>query len=397
MSSNRVGQEVVLLAPEAPSNPASDPWPAPDDERRGRHAGESLEARGKAPWDRRPAGPISPPEIDPKPPANDGASGNQAHPVSSHRHPIAVAVAVFVLAAAAAGGSIYWDYAGHFQSTDDAFVSARQFAVAPKVSGNIAAVPVTDNQHVVAGDVIARVDDRDYRFALEQAEAQVASAEASIKNIDAQIVVQQTQISANQAQVEQAQASLVFAQQEAVRYQDLEHKGAGTAESAQQFVSQLHQQEAVVKTSQASLNVAQRQIEALNAQRNSAVAGLAQAKAQSDQAHLQSLTLRSRDGFRRLQAGRVVNLTAAVGQFAQAGTSLMMFVPDETWVTANFKETQLAAMRPGQPASMRIDAYPDRAIRGHVGERAARLRHRVLAASSRTPPGITSRSSSACR
>ena len=391
MSSNRVGQEVVLLAPEAPSNPASDPWPAPDDERRGRHAGESLEARGKAPWDRRSAGPISPPEIDPKPQANDGASGNQAHPVSSHGHPMAVAVAVLVLAAAAAGGSIYWDYAGHFQSTDDAFVSARQFAVAPKVSGNIAAVPVTDNQHVVAGDVIARIDDRDYRFALEQAEAQVASAEASIKNIDAQIVVQQAQISANQAQVEQAQASLVFAQQEAVRYQDLEHKGAGTAESAQQFVSQLHQQEAVLKTSQASLNVAQRQIEALNAQRNSAVAGLAQAKAQSDQAQLNL----SYTSVTAAQAGRVVNLTAAVGQFAQAGTSLTMFVPDETWVTANFKETQLAAMRPGQPASMRIDAYPDRAIRGHVAsvQPGSGTAFSLLPAENATE--ITSRSSSA--
>ena len=86
-----------------------------------------------------------------------------------------------------AGGYLYWDYARHFESTDDAFIAARQFAIAPKVSGYITAVPVTDNQHVAAGDVIARIDDRDYRIALEQAEAQVAAAEANIQNIDAQI------------------------------------------------------------------------------------------------------------------------------------------------------------------------------------------------------------------
>src|SRR4029077_2034374 len=105
---------------------------------------------------------------------------------------------------------LYVDQAGHFQSTDDAFIAARQSTIAPKVSGYITAVPVTDNQHVKAGDVIARIDDRDYRTALNQAEAQVAAAHASIENIDAQLDVQRAQISANQAQVEQAQAALVF-------------------------------------------------------------------------------------------------------------------------------------------------------------------------------------------
>jgi membrane fusion protein, multidrug efflux system len=81
--------------------------------------------------------------------------------------------------AAAAAGYLYWDYAQHFQSTDDAFIAARQFAIAPKVSGYITAVPVSDNEHVAAGDVIARIDDRDYRIALDQAQAQVANAEAA--------------------------------------------------------------------------------------------------------------------------------------------------------------------------------------------------------------------------
>jgi membrane fusion protein (multidrug efflux system) len=278
------------------------------------------------------------------------------------RHPIAIPTGAIVFMLTLFAGYLYWDYVAHFESTDDAFVAARQFAVAPKVAGYITAVPVTDNQHVAAGDVIARIDERDYRIALGQAQAQVASAHASIANIDAQVAVQRAQINANQAQVEQAQANLVFARQQAARYQTLAQKGSGSVETAQQYASQLHQQEAALKTAQATLAVAQRQVESLDAQRLSGVASLTQAEAQRDQAQLNvSYTI-----VNAAQPGRVVNLAAAVGQFAQAGTSVSMFVPDEIWVTANFKETQLVAMRPGQLVALSIDAYPDRAMRGHV-------------------------------
>jgi membrane fusion protein, multidrug efflux system len=278
------------------------------------------------------------------------------------RHPFAFVIGLILFVLLAAGGYLYWDYARHFESTDDAFIAARQFPIAPKVSGYITAVPVTDNQHVDDGGVIARIDDRDYRIALDQAQAQVAGAEASIQNIDAQINVQQAQISANQAQVDQAQATLVFAQQQAQRYQDLAQTGSGTVQNAQQWTSQLHQQQAALESAQANLKVAQRQLESLKAQRNSAVANLAQANAQRDQAQLNL----SYTTVTAAQPGRVVNLTAAAGQFAQPGTNLTMFVPDQTWVTANFKETQLDAMRPGQPVTLEIDAYPERTIRGHV-------------------------------
>src|SRR5262249_57690274 len=108
------------------------------------------------------------------------------------------------------------------------------------------AVKVTDNEHVAAGDVIARIDDRDYRIALDQGEGEVAAAEASIENIDAQLDVQQAQISANQAQVEQAQAALVFAEQENARYQDLAQRGSGSIQNAQKYSSQLLQQRAAL-------------------------------------------------------------------------------------------------------------------------------------------------------
>ncbi len=123
------------------------------------------------------------------------ARGDKPRPGLLRRHPLAFVLGLFLLTLALAAGYLFWDYSRHFQSTDDAFIAARQFSIAPKVSGYITAVPVTDNQHVAAGDVIARIDDRDYRIALDQAQAQVAVAQANIQNIDAQISVQQAQIS----------------------------------------------------------------------------------------------------------------------------------------------------------------------------------------------------------
>ena len=304
-----------------------------------------------------------------KQPASPEPEARQPRPVGGQRRtgvlrrrPIVSAIGAVLLASVLGGGYLYVDYAKRFQSTDDAFIAARQFSLAPKVSGYLTKVPVTDNEHVKAGDVIARIDDRDYRVALDQAEAQVGAAQASIENIDAQLSVQQAQIAANQAQVDQTQAALVFAQQQAERYEHLEQTGYGTVQNAQQYSSQLHQQQAALQSAQAGLRLAQRQIEALKAQRNSAVANLAQAKAQRDQAKLNL----SYTTVEAAQSGRVVDLSAAVGQFAQPGTSLAMFVPDEIWVTANFKEIQLDRMRPGDPAALEIDAYPGRVIRGHV-------------------------------
>jgi len=174
--------------------------------------------------------------------------------------------------------------------------------------------------------------------------------------------VQQAQIAANQAQVDQAQAALVFAEQQAARYEHLEQTGYGTTQNAQQYSSQLRQQQAALASTQATLKLAQRQLESLKAQRNSALANLAQAQAQRDQAKLNL----AYTAVTAAQPGRVVNLSAAAGQFAQPGTNLTMFVPDQIWVTANFKEIQLDRMRPGEAVTLQIDAYPGRTIRGHI-------------------------------
>ncbi len=312
----------------------------------------------------RPARP-SGPDVAPAAPQKDPQESKPADKPRRgmvRRHPILALFGLIALLVAGAATYIYWDYSGHFELTDDAFIAARQYSIAPKVSGYITGVLVTDNQHVVAGDVIARIDERDYRVALNQAAAQVAAAQDSIHNIDAQIAVQEAQIAQSQAQVEQAQAGLVFAQQQATRYEALARDGSGTVQNAQQYSTALRQQDATLKTTQAAVTAAQRQVDALKAQRSTAEANLDQAKAQHDQAELNL----SYTKVTAAEPGRVVNLSAAVGEYATTGAGLAMFVPDDIWVTANFKETQLDAMRPGQPANIEIDAYPDHKFKGHV-------------------------------
>jgi membrane fusion protein (multidrug efflux system) len=219
---------------------------------------------------------------------------------------LALALGLALLIPAAAAGYLFWDYTSHFESTDDSFIAARQFAVQPKISGYVTAVPVTDNQRVVAGDVIARIDDRDYRIALDQAQAQLTHEETVL---------------------EQAQKNLA-------RYQVL---GKTNTIAQQQIDDQKYlvdQDESMVALDQAKVDQAK-----LNLSYTTVIAP---------------------------QPGRIVSLNAAVGQFLQPGTTLTMLVPDQLWVTANFKETQLDAMRAGQPVTVAIDAYPERNIRGHV-------------------------------
>ncbi len=304
-----------------------------------------------------------PPQREAAPSQDDGSAKETKRPNVLRRHPVWFVLGGIVLIALGVAGYFYWLTALHpYESTDDAFVDARQFAVAPKVSGYVVDVAVTDNQHVVPGDVLFRIDPRDYRIALDQANAQVAAAEASIRNIDAQVAAQQAQVDVAKAQVEQADAALEFANEDADRYRTLAQRGAGTVQQSQQSSSNLQQQQANLSRAKASVVAAQKQVGALDAQKASAQASLAQAQAQRAQAELNL-------GYTTLhaeQAGRVVRLTGAKGQYAQAGQSLSMFVPDRKWVTANFKETQITDMRPGQSVDIEIDAYPDRKITGHV-------------------------------
>ncbi len=223
----------------------------------------------------------------------------------------------------AARDTSIWDYAAHFESTDDAFIAARQFSIAPKVAGYVTAVPVTDNEHVAAGR-----GDRPHRRSRLPRRARAGRGAGrrrpgrrcatSTRRSD----VQQAQISANQAQVDQAQATLVFAQAAGGRATSTlveARLGDGSARAAIRRRRLRQAQQAAVDNAQATLKLAQRQIETLKAQRDSAEANLAQAKAQRDQAQLNlSYTTVIAD-----QPGRVVNLSAAVGEYASPGTALV--------------------------------------------------------------------------
>jgi membrane fusion protein (multidrug efflux system) len=299
-------------------------------------------------------------KTDEQPKQADNPSPSLRHRLREHW--MLATVAACVVLVALIGGVAYWLDVRHYESTDDAFIAARSFSVAPKVGGYVTDVPVTDNQHVNAGDLLARIDVRDYRIAVNQAEAQVAVAQANIDNVQAQLDSQSEQIKQAQAQVDQAQAQLQFAQQEEARAKDLVEKGAGTVQREQQTHSDLQSQQANFARAKAALIAAQFGIKTLEAQLESAHAQLQQAQAQLDQANLNL----QYTNVAAAQSGRVVKLSGAVGTFATAGQSLMMFVPDDVWVVANYKETQLADMRPGQPVEVRIDAYPGRKLTGHV-------------------------------
>ncbi|MGL9623488.1 HlyD family secretion protein [Bradyrhizobium sp. U531] len=272
---------------------------------------------------------------------------------------------VLALGVSAAGyyGYDYLKTGRYLESTDDAYVKADSTIIAPKVSGYIAKVLVGDNEAVKAGQVLARIDDRDFKTALDQARADVAAAEASVRNIDAQLDLQQPVIAQSTADVAAAEANLKFAQEERARYDDLMKTGSGTIQRAQQTDAALRASNAQLQHARSGLMAAQRKVDVLTTQRAQATAQLERARAVAQQAELNL-------SYTEITApvdGTVGARSLRVGQYVQAGTQLMAVVPlDAVYVVANFKETQLTHMRPGQPVQLHVDSFRNRTLRGHV-------------------------------
>ncbi|WP_315742492.1 MULTISPECIES: HlyD family secretion protein [unclassified Bradyrhizobium] len=272
---------------------------------------------------------------------------------------------LLVLGAVAASryGYDYLTVGRYLESTDDAYVKADSTIISPKVSGYIAKVLVGDNEKVSAGQVLARIDDRDFKTALDQAHADVAAADASVHNLDAQLELQQQIIAQGSADVAAAEANLKFAQEERARYDDLMKTGSGTVQRAQQTDAALRAGNAQAQRAKSGLAAAQRQVDVLTTERAKAVAQLARARAVEQQA---SLNL----SYTEITApvdGTVGARSLRVGQYVQAGTQLMAVVPlDAVYVVANFKETQLTYVRAGQPVEISIDGFRDQTLRGHV-------------------------------
>ena len=277
------------------------------------------------------------------------------------KHPVAMIVCLGLIALGLIAGIVWYLHARHYESTDDAFIDGRPVLVSPEVGGAITSVNVTDNQIVKKGDLLATIDVRNYKAALDQANGLIQQDEATAKNVDAQIAAQKAQIEQAAEQVTQAQAALKFSTDENIRYQDLVQKGAGTVQRAQQASSDFTGKQAALDAANAAKLVAERQVDVLNAQKIGAQAQLEQAEAQRDRAAADL----ARTDLRATVDGRVTKLTAAVGALAAPGQAIMVVVPLDIWVTANFKESQLALMRVGQSVDIEIDAF-GRTFPGHV-------------------------------
>ena len=267
------------------------------------------------------------------------------------------------IAAVADLGYDYLTTGRYLESTDDAYVKADSTIISPKVSGYIAQVLVGDNQPVKAGQLLARIDDRDFKAALDQAHADVAASEAAVRNLEAQIALQQPIIEQGTADVAAAEANLQFAQEEQVRYDGLMKTGSGTIQRAQQTDAALREKIAQLQHGKSGLLAAQRKVDVLTTERAKAVAQLDRARAVEAQAALNL-------SYTKITApveGTVGARSLRVGQFVQAGTQLMAVVPlDGVYVVANFKETQLTHVRNGQPVELRIDSFHATTLKGHV-------------------------------
>ncbi|PDT08851.1 MULTISPECIES: HlyD family secretion protein [unclassified Rhizobium] len=277
----------------------------------------------------------------------------------------AVIAAALLAGVAFAGdyGYRYWTVGRFIETTDDAYVKADYTTVAPKVAGYVRQVLVNDNDVVKSGQVLARIDDRDFQAALSQARADLKAAEAAIANIDAQIALQQSVIGQARATIDASQASLDFAVSDAARSARLITSGAGTQSRAEQTQSARDQAAAAVERDRAALVAAENKVPVLRSQREQAVAERDRAAAATHQAEL---NLSYTDIVAAVD-GTVGARSIRVGQYVTSGTQLMAVVPlHAVYIVANFKETQLTYVRPGQSVEIKIDSFPDMSIKGHV-------------------------------
>ena len=283
-------------------------------------------------------------------------------PALNKRTAIAAAVAIAV----AAGGftGVHWWVSGRFMvSTDDAYVGAHNTTLASKISGYVASIPIEDNTPVRAGDVIATIDDGDYKLAVDAAREKVATQQATVDRIGRQAVAQAANIDQAKAQMTSAQAAAKKMQLEFERQQALAAQKFASQQLLEQAESNRDQAAASVQSAQAVIDAAAANLDVLKAQQQEAARtldelGTTLAKAERDL----SFTI-----IRAPVDGVFSNRGVQTGDYVQTGQRVASLVPlRDVYIEANFKETQLAQLRPGQPVSISVDALPEHAIKGTV-------------------------------
>ena len=251
----------------------------------------------------------------------------------------------------------------YFVSTDDAYLAADSSLIAAKISGYVTDVAVLEGQSVTTGQLLARIDPRDYQNAVKGAQAGVESAAATIANDEALLRLQAAKIAAAQAAIAGDEAKLAFAEQNQRRYAALSARGASPVQTTDQAQTDVQTARATLAADQAGLQAAQRQVDVLKAALQGANAAAAQAQAQLAQAQLDLQHTAIRAPF----GGIVGNKSVAVGDYLQPGTQIMAIVPlDQVYVIANYKETQITRVLPGQSVRIHVDGFPDLKVRGRV-------------------------------
>ena len=260
-------------------------------------------------------------------------------------------------------GYDYWTAGRFIESTDDAYVGGDVTVMAPKVSGFIAEVAVTDNQAVHQGDLLIRLDDRDYRAALARAEAMVAGQQATLANLDATRRLQDAVIREAQASIVAVDAETQRARDDQTRFETLSRTAAASIQSYQKAQADYKQAIAGGDKARAALDAAQQQLAVIDTQKQQTRAALDAALADRDTARLNLSYTELRAPF----DGVVGNRSARTGAYAAAGSQLVAVVPAQgLWVDANFKENQLARMHAGEAATIQADVLPDVTFHGHV-------------------------------
>jgi membrane fusion protein (multidrug efflux system) len=337
-------------------------WPAADGDDTG------TEVREPASPDQKPLQvPSADPAMQPAqlPARIATATSGQARKRSLKIGKLALLGAVVLLVAGAAGtfGYRWWTVGRFIESTDDAYVGAHNTTLAAKVAGYVSSIAVEDNSHVRAGDVIATIDDGDFQLAVNAARDKVATQQATVGRIGQQVIAQQASVDQAKAQLASAQAMATRTRLELDRQQTLAHSAFASRQTLEQAQSNSDQAIAGVQSAQAALDAAAANVDVLKAQQQEAARALeelrtALAKAERDL----SFTV-----IRAPVDGVIGNRAVQTGDFVQTGQRLASLVPlDEVYVDANFKETQLAHLRPGQKVAISVDALPDRAIEGTV-------------------------------
>ncbi|HEX7655810.1 MAG TPA: HlyD family secretion protein [Sphingomonas sp.] len=296
--------------------------------------------------------------------SEDQDNGDGEKKPSLFKKPLFWIILIVVVAALAVGALLYWLHSRQYESTDDAFVDAHIVRLAPTVAGTLVQVADVDNRHVDAGRLLAVIEPAGPEAQLAQAQAGVQQAIAQQQQAEAQVTAA---IAARNQAAAQARAPLVEAQKAAsdlARYQSLVRIDPNAVAG-----QQLDQARAQARSTAAQAAAAQRQVDDADAQIAVARRAVSAAGAAIDAKKAEVKQAQVTVGDLRLTApvsGQVVNRQVNVGSYVAPGTQLMAIVPDRMWVTANFKETQLALMRIGQPVDIAVDAFPDVKFRGHV-------------------------------